>query len=212
MAGHRRIRENSRRAVEDKESGPVSLKVASKDQTTEVFIMKSWKKVVGAVCMTTLVAAAVAGCGKSGGKSGGGDTIKVGALFELTGNVANYGTSTLNGFKMAVDEVNAKGGVNGKKIEVVQADNKSEPSESGNAATKLVTQDKVVAVVGPATSGSVAAAEPILTANKTPLIAPCATAPAITLVRTARPNPMSSVPASLTRTKARSWLNLRQRI
>ena len=68
--------------MEDKESGPVSLKVASKDQTTEVFIMKSWKKVVGAVCMTTLVAAAVAGCSKSGGKSGGGDAIKVGALFE----------------------------------------------------------------------------------------------------------------------------------
>ena len=151
--------------------------------------MKSWKKVVGAVCMTTLVAAAVAGCGKSGGKSGGGDTIKVGALFELTGNVANYGTSTLNGFKMAVDEVNAKGGVNGKKIEVVQADNKSEPSESGNAATKLVTQDKVVAVVGPATSGSVAAAEPILTANKTPLIAPCGTAPAITLGKDGKAKP-----------------------
>lgn len=151
--------------------------------------MKSWKKVVGAVCMTTLVAAAVAGCGKSGGKSGGGDTIKVGALFELTGNVANYGTSTLNGFKMAVDEVNAKGGVNGKKIEVVQADNKSEPSESGNAATKLVTQDKVVAVVGPATSGSVAAAEPILTANKTPLIAPCATAPAITFGKDGKAKP-----------------------
>lgn len=147
------------------------------------------EKVVGAVCMTTLVAAAVAGCGKSGGKSGGGDTIKVGALFELTGNVANYGTSTLNGFKMAVDEVNAKGGVNGKKIEVVQADNKSEPSESGNAATKLVTQDKVVAVVGPATSGSVAAAEPILTANKTPLIAPCATAPAITLGKDGKAKP-----------------------
>lgn len=100
--------------------------------------MKSWKKVVGAVCMTTLVAAAVAGCGKSGGKSGGGDTIKVGALFELTGNVANYGTSTLNGFKMAVDEVNAKGGVNGKKIEVVQADNKSEPSESAMPRQSLL--------------------------------------------------------------------------
>jgi len=49
--------------VEDKESGPVSLKVASKDQTTEVFIMKSWKKVVGAVCMTTLVAAAAGAWG-----------------------------------------------------------------------------------------------------------------------------------------------------
>jgi branched-chain amino acid transport system substrate-binding protein len=151
--------------------------------------MKSWKKVVGAVCMTTLVAAAFTGCGKSGSKSGGGDTIKVGALFELTGNVANYGTSTLNGFKMAVDEINAKGGVNGKKIEVVQADNKSEPSESGNAATKLVTQDKVVAVVGPATSGSVAAAEPILTANKKPLVAPCATAPAITLNKDGKVKP-----------------------
>ena len=159
--------------------------------------MKSWKKVVGAVCMTTLVAAAVAGCGKSGGKSGGGDTIKVGALFELTGNVANYGTSTLNGFKMAVDEVNAKGGVNGKKIEVVQADNKSEPSESGNAATKLVTQDKVVAVVGPATSGSVAAAEPILTAHKKPqsdhslplFMARCAPPPAITLGKDGKAKP-----------------------
>lgn len=144
--------------------------------------MNSWKKMVRAVCAATLVTAAFAGCGNSGGsKSSGGDTIKVGALFELTGNVANYGTSTLNGFKMAVDEINAKGGVNGKKIEIVQADNKSEPSESGNAATKLVTRDKVVAVVGPATSGSVAAAEPILTANKIPLIAPCATAPEITV-------------------------------
>ena len=149
---------------------------------SEVFWMNSWKKMVRAVCAATLVTAAFAGCGNSGGsKSSGGDTIKVGALFELTGNVANYGTSTLNGFKMAVDEINAKGGVNGKKIEIVQADNKSEPSESGNAATKLVTRDKVVAVVGPATSGSVAAAEPILTANKIPLIAPCATAPEITV-------------------------------
>jgi branched-chain amino acid transport system substrate-binding protein len=150
---------------------------------SEVLQMKSWKKMVGAICAATVMTAALTGCGNSGssGKSSGGDTIKVGALFELTGNVANYGTSTLNGFKMAVDEINAKGGVNGKKIEIIQADNKSEPSESGNAATKLVTRDKVVAVVGPATSGSVAAAEPILTANKTPLIAPCATAPEITV-------------------------------
>ena len=173
--------------------------------------MKSWKKVVGAVCMTTLVAAAVAGCGKSGGKSGGGDTIKVGALFELTGNVANYGTST-QWVQDAVDEVNAKGGVNGKKIEVVQADNKSEPSESGNAATKLVTQDKVVAVVGPATSGSVAAAEPILTANKTPLIAPCATAPAITLGKDGKAKPYVFRACFIDPYQGKIMLNLRQRI
>lgn len=109
------------------------------------------------------------------------DTIKVGAAFELTGNVANYGKSINEGFKLAVDELNKNGGVNGKKISVVESDNKSEPAESGNAVTKLITQDKVVAVVGPATSGCVNAATPITTANKVPHIAPAATAPSITV-------------------------------
>ncbi len=64
---------------------------------------------------------------------------------------------------------------------MMESDNKSEPSEAGNSVTKLVTQDKVIAVVGPATSGCVAASTPITTANKVPLIAPCATAPNITV-------------------------------
>ena len=68
-----------------------------------------------------------------------------------------------------------------KKLRIVESDNKSEPSEAGNSVTKLVTQDKVIAVVGPATSGCVAASTPITTANKVPLIAPCATAPNITV-------------------------------
>lgn len=127
-------------------------------------------------------ASVMSGCGgEKKQDAAAGDTIKVGASFELTGNVANYGKSILSGFKMAVDEVNAKGGVNGKKITVVESDNKSEPSEAGNSVTKLVTQDKVVAVVGPATSGCVAAGAPITTANKIPQIAPSATAPAITV-------------------------------
>ena len=82
---------------------------------------------------------------------------------------------------MAADEANQKGGVLGKKIAVVESDNKSEPSESGNSITKLVTQDKVVAVVGPATSGCVAAGAPITAANKIPHIAPSATAPGVTM-------------------------------
>lgn len=77
---------------------------------------------------------------------------------------------------MAFDEVNKAGGIDGKKLRIVESDNKSEPSEAGNSVTKLVTQDKVVAVIGPATSGCVAASTPITTANKIPLIAPCATA------------------------------------
>lgn len=143
--------------------------------------MKSWKKLATAALATMVFASVLSGCGGDKKQEASADSIKVGASFELTGNVANYGKSILSGFKMAVDEVNAKGGVNGKQIAVVESDNKSEPSEAGNAVTKLVTQDKVVAVVGPATSGCVAASAPITTANKIPQIAPSATAPGITV-------------------------------
>ena len=143
--------------------------------------MKSWKKLASAALAAMVFASVVSGCGGDKKEAASGDTIKVGASFELTGNVANYGKAILSGFKMAVDEVNAKGGINGKKITVVESDNKSEPSEAGNAVTKLVTQDKVVAVVGPATSGCVAASAPIIAGNKIPHIAPSATAPGITV-------------------------------
>lgn len=145
-------------------------------------MMKSWKKLATAALAAMVLASVTAGCGGGEKKeAASGDTIKIGACFELTGNVANYGKSTLTGLKMAVDEINAKGGVNGKKLSLVESDNKSEPSESGNAITKLVTQDKVAAVVGPATSGCVAAGSPITASSKIPYIAPCATAENITV-------------------------------
>lgn len=143
--------------------------------------MKSWKKVATAALSAMVLASVMSGCGGDKKNDAAGDTIKVGASFELTGNVANYGKAILSGAKMAIDEVNEKGGVNGKKLTLVESDNKSEPSESGNSVTKLVTQDKVVAIIGPATSGCVAASAPITTANKVPQIAPSATAPAITM-------------------------------
>lgn len=144
--------------------------------------MKSWKKVATAALSAMVLASVMSGCGgDKKNDAAAGDTIKVGASFELTGNVANYGKAILSGAKMAIDEVNEKGGVNGKKLTLVESDNKSEPSESGNSVTKLVTQDKVVAIIGPATSGWVAASAPITTANKVPQIAPSATAPAITM-------------------------------
>lgn len=143
--------------------------------------MKSWKKVATAALSAMVLASVMSGCGGDKKNDAAGDTIKVGASFELTGNVANYGKAILSGAKMAIDEVNEKGGVNGKKLTLVESDNKSEPSESGNSVTKLVTQDRVVAIIGPATSGCVAASAPITTANKVPQIAPSATAPAITM-------------------------------
>lgn len=144
--------------------------------------MKKWKKLATAAMAAMLCASLLTGCGGEKKQAADtGDNIKVGGAFELTGNVANYGKSIESGFKLAIDEVNEKGGVNGKKITLVESDNKSEPAESGNSVTKLVTQDKVVAVVGPATSGCVNAATPITTANKIPHIAPAATAPSITV-------------------------------
>ena len=145
--------------------------------------MSKWKKFTSACLVAALSTALLAGCGGEKKDSAAANTDKyvIGASFELTGNVANYGKSTLSGLKLAVDQVNKAGGVNGKQLVVVESDNKSEPAESGNSVTKLITQDKVVAVVGPATSGCVFAATPVVTSNKVPLIAPCATAPAITV-------------------------------
>lgn len=147
--------------------------------------MSKWKKFTSACLVAALSTALLAGCGgekkDSAAANANADKYVIGASFELTGNVANYGKSTLSGLKLAVDQVNKAGGVNGKQLVVVESDNKSEPAESGNSVTKLITQDKVVAVVGPATSGCVFAATPVVTSNKVPLIAPCATAPAITV-------------------------------
>ena len=145
--------------------------------------MSKWKKFTSACLVAALSTALLAGCGgeKKDSAAANADKYVIGASFELTGNVANYGKSTLSGLKLAVDQVNKAGGVNGKQLVVVESDNKSEPAESGNSVTKLITQDKVVAVVGPATSGCVFAATPVVTSNKVPLIAPCATAPAITV-------------------------------
>lgn len=145
--------------------------------------MSKWKKFTSACLVAALSTALLAGCGgeKKDSAAANADKYVIGASFELTGNVANYGKSTLSGLKLAVDQVNKAGGVNGRQLVVVESDNKSEPAESGNSVTKLITQDKVVAVVGPATSGCVFAATPVVTSNKVPLIAPCATAPAITV-------------------------------
>jgi branched-chain amino acid transport system substrate-binding protein len=109
------------------------------------------------------------------------DVIKIGGNFELTGDVAEFGKKGENGAKLAIKEINAKGGVLGKQIEYVGADNKSEAGESTSATTKLVTQDKVVGIVGPMTTGNTLAAIPVVTENKIPLVTPTGTNATITV-------------------------------
>jgi branched-chain amino acid transport system substrate-binding protein len=118
-----------------------------------------------------------AGCSQAGG----GDTIKIGVNYELSGKVASYGQSSVEGIELAIEQINEAGGVKGKKIELVKYDNKSEPSEATTLATRLMTQDKVVAVLGPATSGSFMATIPVANQNKVPVISGSATADIVTV-------------------------------
>lgn len=108
----------------------------------------------------------IAGCGgtKSGGESE--DTIKLGFLGAKTGDVANYGIPGEKGMKMAIDEINAKGGVLGKKLEGIYEDNKGDTTEIANIAQKYITRDKVVAMVGDPCTGLTKVAAEIAQKNK----------------------------------------------
>ncbi|MBS2970959.1 ABC transporter substrate-binding protein [Metabacillus sp. KIGAM252] len=136
------------------------------------------KKLTGIFLSLSLLTGIAAGCGAQSSGSAG-DTIKIGANLELSGGVASYGQSVSEGLELALEEIN-KEGIDGKKLELVKVDNKSEAAEATSGALKLVSQDKVAAVVGAATSTNTLAQVEILAKNKVPLITPTGTNPAIT--------------------------------
>lgn len=123
----------------------------------------------------------LSGCG--GGKDSGkaGDTIKIGVVSEMTGANATYGTSVVNGMKLALKEINANGGVLGKKVDIVVADSKSEPAEAANAMSKVINQDKTPLAMGIFTSSSAIAACNVSESAKVPYLAIGATNPKVTL-------------------------------
>lgn len=131
-----------------------------------------------AILAAVLVAAAalVAGCG-----GGASNDIKIGVVYELTGGTATFGEAASNGAKLAFKEINAKGGVLGKQITAVIADNKSEPAESTNAMSKVITQDKVVAVTGFTTSSNAIAGSAVAEASKIPFVGAAPTNPKVTV-------------------------------
>ncbi len=137
------------------------------------------KKIFKVALAAALSLSLLAGCSTS--SSGGGDSINVAGIFELTGNAAQYGQAGLNGAKLAIKQQNENGGVlGGKKINLIEADNKSEPTESTTQATKLVGQD-VVAVLGPMTTKTILAIVPIVTSGEVPLITPSGTGETLTV-------------------------------
>lgn len=121
-----------------------------------------------------------AGC-STAAVSAKSDKVKVGLNYELSGNVATYGQGLTSGVELAFEEINNNGGVLGKQIEEVKVDNKSDNTEAANVSTRLATRDKVVAILGPATSGNTKAASPAAMQNKVPLISASATADDVTV-------------------------------
>ena len=138
--------------------------------------MKS-KKIITYLFVAIMCLGLVVGCSSEKVE----DTIKIGGNFELTGGVAEFGIKGENGAKLAIKEVNEAGGVLGQQIEYVAADNKSEAGEATIATNKLVTQDKVVGILGPMTTGNTLGAIQIVTDNKIPLVTPTATNTKITI-------------------------------
>lgn len=139
-----------------------------------------FKKYASLLMASSLTLGVLAACGDSSG-SGDGEEIVIGGNLELTGGVASYGTSINDGAKLAIKEINEKGGINGKKIRYEVIDNRSENAEAVSAMTKLITEKKAVAVVAPATSGNTTAIVELANKNKVPIVTGSGTAETVTV-------------------------------
>ncbi len=117
--------------------------------------------------------------GTPGATADTGDII-LGEVGSLTGAEAAFGISTRNGIEMALEEANAAGGVKGRKVKVVVYDDQSKPEEAASATTRLVTQDKVILVLGEVASSNSMAMAPICQDNKVPMISPSSTNKGVT--------------------------------
>ena len=148
-------------------------------------------KKIGAIILTTVLTAALAaGCGNNKNNESNADanagnaaagTIKIGANLELTGGQASFGDSALKGAKLAVKEINDAGGVLGQQLELIEADNASKSEEATRAAQKLITTEKVVAIIGATTSTNTLGIVPVAQEKEIPLISSSATNPKVTV-------------------------------
>lgn len=151
--------------------------------------MKKW---LSALLVVVMILAGLTGCASkpaapaapaegSEAPAASGDTIKIGWVGSLTGDQAVWGTCELNTVKMMAEEANKNGGWLGKKIEVIGLDSKGDATEAVNAAKRLTSQDKVVAILGPNASGQAIAMSQVLQTAGVPDIATVATNPKVTV-------------------------------
>ncbi len=114
------------------------------------------------------------------GAAAPGTKIWFGHVGSLTGGEATFGDSSDKGFRLAIEELNAKGGVKGKQVDLKTYDDQGKPEEAAIAATRLITQDKVSVLLGEVASSRSLAMAPIAEANRVPMITPSSTNPKVT--------------------------------
>ncbi len=141
------------------------------------------KRILVALLLLTTLVFALA-CERRGGSAAGSTsgTIVVGYYGDLTGRTSNFGQSTKNGVLMAADEINKAGGINGRQVQIISEDDEGRPEKAATVATKLIDQDRIVALLGEVASGNSLAAAPKAQAAHIPMISPSSTNPAVTQV------------------------------
>lgn len=144
----------------------------------------NFKKIAALLLAGSMALSVTAGCkkkeeGAPGAPKAAADTIKIGFMGALTGDVAMFGKPTLEGMKMAAEEINAAGGINGKKIEIVEADNRGDKQEGASVAQKLISRDNVVAILGDPTTGISKVVAPIAQKAGVVLLSAGATGPGL---------------------------------
>lgn len=143
------------------------------------------KKLTVLLAIIMVLGLALAGCGGSGGSGGGdggsGDPIKIGWIGSLTGDQAPWGKCESQTAQMLIDETNANGGILGRQLELVALDTKGDANEAVNAVKRLVSQDKVCAILGPNASAQALAITGVLESAHVSDIATVATNPKITV-------------------------------
>ncbi len=144
--------------------------------------MRNWKRIIVSSLTAMALVGVLAGCGgddKAGGGGADADTIKIGANLEMTGNQASFGQSSANAIKIAVEEINAKGGLLGKKVELQLADNRSEAAEATTQMQRLI-DDGAIATIAPDTSSNAIAASAINESAQVLGIGPTSSNPRVT--------------------------------
>jgi len=127
------------------------------------------------ILVVAIILALMAGCG---GPTE--DVVRIGVYASLTGATATFGQSMQNGVSLAIEEANADGGLNGIPFKLIIEDDQSKAEESKTVVTKLITLDKVCAVIGSITSSNSLAAAPFCQQSKIPMISPASTNPEVT--------------------------------